>query len=271
LAIIEDREYRSKLLQATAGLNLSQANIDNLQARLEVQRISVQEYTSKFAAAKIEAKLQTTELDRYKTILRKGHVSQAAYDLQEAREQQARASMNAADQQLRGIQQQLVASLTERDRLDALQRQATANVDLAMLMLERTRITAPVAGVVANRRSQVGRLVAPGTPILSLVPLDKLWIEANFKEAQVEHMRVGQAVDIRLDRLPGESLVGRVESIAPATGSQFSLIPANNATGNFVKIVQRIPVRIKLEVPDRLYTQIVPGLSAEVAVHLAEP
>lgn len=270
LARIDSRDHRARLDQALAGLQLSRANLDNLAARIQLQQLKIRESASRVESARAEAELQQAELKRYRELVESGAVSRTSYDKQRTRQRQAGAALAAAERQLDASRQQMETLNTERERLRAQQQQAEAGVELAKLALEDTEIRAPIAGIVADRKVQQGRLLKPGTPLLSLVPVDQIWVEANFKETQVTDMRAGQAVEVRLDRLPDQPLQGRIESLTPATGSQFSLIPANNATGNFVKIVQRVPVRIALELPDALRGQVVPGLSAEVAVILAE-
>lgn len=127
-------------------------------------------------------------------------------------------------------------------------------------------MVAPFDGYVANRNVQVGKLVQPGMGLMTMVP-SAVWVEANFKETQLENVTQGQRVDVRLDMFPDHVLTGKVASITHATGAQFSLLPAQNATGNFVKVVQRVPVRIELNIPEALKTRIYTGLSAEVVIN----
>ncbi len=147
--------------------------------------------------------------------------------------------------------------------------QARALVDQAQLTLDRTVIRAPVAGVVGARGVRLGQVVQAGGQLMSVVPLQDTYVVANFKETQVGRMRLGQEVEIKADAFPGRSLQGRIDSFAPATGSEFALIPVENATGNFTKITQRVPVRIVVQ-RDASGQPIVlrPGLSVEVKVDL---
>src|SRR5437588_455022 len=132
--------------------------------------------------------------------------------------------------------------------------------------LDKTRIRAPVAGIAGNRAGQIGQYVKPGTQLMSLVPLPQVYVTANFKETQLTRMRPGQSAEIWVDAYPDEPLQGRVESFAPASGAQFSLLPPDNATGNFTKIVQRVPVRIAVPEGGRLAQLLRPGLSVTVTV-----
>jgi membrane fusion protein (multidrug efflux system) len=143
--------------------------------------------------------------------------------------------------------------------------QARAARDLAQIDLDNTVIRAPVDGVIGNRQVRLGRLVAPGASLLDLVPVTDVWVVANFKETQMEHLRPGQRVRIEVDGYANARLEGVVDSFAPGSGAAFSLLPADNATGNFVRVVQRVPVKIRL-VRNPLPGRLVPGLSARVAV-----
>ena len=144
---------------------------------------------------------------------------------------------------------------------------AQAARDLAQIDLDDTVVRAPVDGVIGNRQVRIGRLVAPGTPLLDIVPVNDVWLVANFKETQVEHIRLGQRVRITVDGYPNETLEGVVDSFAPGSGSAFSMLPADNATGNFVRVVQRVPVKIRFA-SNPLPGRLVPGLSARVEIDL---
>ena len=143
--------------------------------------------------------------------------------------------------------------------------QAQAAHDLAQIDLDNTVVRAPVGGVIGNRQVRIGRLVAPGAALLDIVPVADVWIVANFKETQLEHIRPGQHARITIDGYPSEALEGVVDSFAPGSGSAFSLLPADNATGNFVRVVQRVPVKIRFS-SNPLPGRLVPGLSARVEI-----
>jgi membrane fusion protein (multidrug efflux system) len=147
-------------------------------------------------------------------------------------------------------------------------KQAEASVELANIQLADTRVTAPFSGIIGKRGAMVGQYVQPGQALFSLVPDTQVWVTANFKETQIEHIQAGQSVNVSLDAYPDEVFSGFIDSLAPASGSKFSLLPAENATGNFTKIVQRIPVRIRLErkQSSSAIGRILPGLSAVVEV-----
>ena len=149
----------------------------------------------------------------------------------------------------------------------ALLQQAEADLAYARLQLQYTTLKAPVAGVIAKRNLEVGQVVQPGRPLMAMVPLQEVWVEANFKETQLQHMRPGQRATLRVDAYPDEILTGTVESLSPGTGSVFSLLPPENATGNFVKVVQRVPVKIRLEPVSPPGVTLRPGMSVVATVN----
>jgi len=153
---------------------------------------------------------------------------------------------------------------------EAKLQQARANLWLAKNDLDNTVIRAPISGVAGNRAGQVGQYVKAGTQLLSLVPLSRLYVTANFKETQLTRMRPGQIAEVSVDAYPDQTLEGRVESFAPGSGAQFSLLPPDNATGNFTKIVQRVPVRVALPADSPLSGLLRPGLSVTVTINTRE-
>src|SRR5437762_443292 len=172
---------------------------------------------------------------------------------------QARAALVAEQSQLAVLESQ------KREE-EAKLAQARASLQLAKNDLDNTVIQAPVAGIAGNRAGQIGQYVKPGSQLLSLVPLPRVFVTANFKETQLTRMRPGQPAEISVDAYPDQPLQGRVESFAPGSGAQFSLLPPDNATGNFTKIVQRVPVRISVPADGPLARLLRPGLSVTVTV-----
>ena len=179
-----------------------------------------------------------------------------------------RAGLDAARDQGAVIRARRATLDASRAQAEAAQARATAALALARQDLDHTLIRAPIDGVVADRQVAPGDYVQPGTRLLTVAPLSALYLTANFKETQVARMRPGQAVRIRLDALPGQVLTGRVDSLAPGTGSQFSLLPFEPGAGNFTKIVQRVPVRIAFDPGQAAVATLRPGLSAQVTVVL---
>lgn len=179
---------------------------------------------------------------------------------------QARAKIKTAQLALSVEKKQYNSLLVTQKQFEAQLAKAQANLALADIALKNTTIVAASDGFIANRQVQVGKYVQAGMGSLTLIP-NTVWIDANFKETQLEHVQPGQPVDVVLDMFPNRTLYANVESITMATGAQFSLLPPQNATGNFVKVVQRVPVRLNLEIPEDLKNRIYPGLSAVVSIH----
>lgn len=216
-------------------------------------------------AAVAELGLAAKASERRRELIRSNAVSQAQVDESEAARARAEAGVTAASASLEAQQERIQVLATQREAAVAAVAQAEAARDLARIDLESTIVRAPVGGVVGNRQVRVGRLVSPGTPLLDIVPVNDVWLVANFKETQVADIQPGQRVRISIDGYPGRTFEGVVDSFAPGSGSAFSLLPSDNATGNFVRVVQRVPVKIRL-VNNPLPGRIVPGLSARVEI-----
>lgn len=266
LAELDSREYIALRDRAVSQLAMAEAAVDHLIARAELQQVSIKEVSALLASAKADAQFQRNELKRFSDLLSKNLISKSRYEAQKNRSTQARATLDASRMKQAAAKQQLATLEVEKERLLAQRDQAKANLELASLNLEDTAIRAPVSGVIGNRTVRTGRFVNKGTLLLSIVPIEDVWVEANYKETQITDIKPGQAVKVILDSFPDYELRGHVISAAPATGAQFSLLSPDNATGNFVKIVQRVPVKIAIEVPNDLRGRVVPGLSAEVVV-----
>jgi len=265
---------KAQVVQAQAGIEASQAQIKDAEAAVEATRADVvrTELERRRQASLIEAGAATkqrleqvvADADRFQAILagREATLAQARAGLA-ARQ----ADLGQAEAALLGRRSDLEAQHRQRDVIESQEIQARADLSarqaglkVAQTNLEYTRIVAPADGIVGERKVRLGQLVNPGTQVLSLVE-SKPWILANYKETQLAHVRKGNVVDITVDALPGIVVKGRVEEIAPASGSQFALLPPDNATGNFTKVVQRIPVKIALEPDEKKLERLRPGMS----------
>ena len=170
--------------------------------------------------------------------------------------------------------QELIANIkTEKLKIESQKKEllaslerAKANLELAKINLDSTKVISPIDGIIANRIAEPGIYVEDGWPLMAVVPIHDIWIIANFKETQVEKIKVGQRVNITFDAFKHNPIIGKVHSIAPASSASFSLLPPQNASGNFVKVVQRIPIKITFKIPDEMMGRIVPGLSAYVSI-----
>lgn len=262
---IDDRDYRARLAQAVANVDAAQARLTNVDAETQLQLALIRQAEAQKRSVAAELTLATKSSDRRHELIRSHAVSQAQVDESDATRLRAEAGVSAAAATVEAQRQRIAVLATQRDAAVAAVAQAEAARDLAQIDLDSTLVRAPVAGVVGNRQVRVGRLVAPGVSLLDIVPVSDLWVVANFKETQLEHIRPGQRVRITIDGYPDETFEGVVDSFAPGSGSAFSLLPADNATGNFVRVVQRVPVKIRF-VGEPLVGRLVPGLSARVQI-----
>ena len=265
---------KAQMAQAQAGIEASNAQIKDAEAAVEATRADVirTEAERRRQQALIEAGAATKQ--RLEQVVADADRFAATLSGRQATLAQARAGLLArqadlaqAEAALSGRRADLEAQHRQRDVVDSQEAQARADLSakqaglkVAETNLEYTRIVAPTDGVVGERKVRLGQLVSPGTQVLSLVESDP-WIMANYKETQLARVRRGNPVDITVDALPGVVLKGRVAEIAPASGSQFTLLPPDNATGNFTKIVQRIPVKIVLEPDKQVLERLRPGMS----------
>ena len=262
---IDDRDYRARAAQAVANVKAAQARLANVDAETQLQHSLVRQAEAQLHAARAELDLTTKASNRRRELVRKGAVSQAQVDESDAARYRAEAGVLAASATVEAQQQRIAVLATQREAAVASIAQAQAALDLAQIDLDSTVVRAPVSGVVGNRQVRIGRLVSPGVSLLDIVPVHDLWIVANFKETQVEGIRPRQRVRITIDGYPNETFVGVVDSFAPGSGSAFSLLPTDNATGNFVRVVQRVPVKIRFA-SNPSPARLVPGLSARVEI-----
>ncbi|MGX4774096.1 HlyD family secretion protein [Bradyrhizobium guangdongense] len=261
LARIDDRDFRAALDQARADVAAAEASVRNLDAQLELQQPVIEQSTADVAAADANLKFAQEERARYDDLMKSGSGT-----IQRA--QQTDAALRASNAQLQHAKSGLVAAQRKVDVLTTQRAQAAAQLDRARavadqaeLNLSYTEITAPVGGTVGARSLRVGQYVQAGTQLMAVVPLDAVYVVANFKETQLTHVRPGQPVELHVDSFRNQTLHGHVDSLSPASGLEFALLPPDNATGNFTKIVQRVPVKIVLD--DHSLTGLLrPGMSA---------
>lgn len=264
---IDDRDHRARLAQAEANVEAAMARLVNVGAETELQHALIRQAEAQRRSQLAEVQLATKLAARRRELVAKNYVAQIQVDESDAAQSRAEAGVSAAAATVDAQLQRIAVLASQREAAIAAVAQARALRDLAQIDLDSTVVRAPVGGVIGNRQVRVGRLVAPGVPLLDIVPVDELWIVANFKETQLERVQPGQQVRITVDGYPGRRFEGVVDSFAPGSGSAFSLLPADNATGNFVRVVQRVPVKIRFA-DDELPGRLVPGLSARVEVDL---
>lgn len=289
-AALENAEANVSVVAANAtatgaGVGTADANFQTSTATVEVTGSAVQTAQANADAARTRVWKAGQDLNRYTVLLGQRAATQQQFDQVKTEKESADAALQAAESQLETARRQVEVSRRQsaagQQQVNAVQSQALAarksvslarsnadqrrlEVDNARLNLSYTVIIAPVSGFVAKKSVQIGQLVNVGAPLCSIVSDKNIWITANFKETQVGHMHAGQPVEVTVDAYPGKKFVGKIESIAPATGAKFSLLPPDNASGNFVKVVQRIPVRIVLTDAADPEHPLRAGMSAEV-------
>ena len=243
LVVLDDRDYRVRLAQAEADLAVALAGVSN--------KARVGQAEAQVAQAEANAKKARADLDRLLPLAQQDIVSKQQLDAAQAAAAAADAALAAAQAALAGADARVAAARAARDQ--------------AALNLSYTRISAPSSGVVSKKSVEVGQLVQPGQPLMSVVPLEDVWLTANLKETEIADVRPGEPVDFTVDAYPGAHFRGHVESVSPATGARFSLLPPDNATGNFTKVVQRVPVRIRPDNVDPAHP-LRPGMSVDVTI-----
>jgi membrane fusion protein (multidrug efflux system) len=266
LVKLDDRDYRAALDKAAAAVAAAEATLANLDAVRRLREAMIAQAEAEVAAADAEGARSELDLARYRELNSAQYASAQRFQQADADQKKAAASVARARAALAAARRELEVVDTQKAQARAALAQAEAERDLARLDLEYTELRAPVDGVVGNRSARAGAYASVGAQLLAVVPSRGLWVDANFKESQLADMRPGQPVSVAADVLPGEVFSGYVASLAPATGAQFSVLPAENATGNFTKIVQRVPVRIQLDGSASTLGRLRPGLSVTVTV-----
>jgi membrane fusion protein, multidrug efflux system len=266
LVVIDDEDYAARARQAEAALNAERATLATYDSRIKWQQSMIDQAAAQVRGAEADLKRAQQDHERYRNLLRDDFASRQRYETAEADSRKAEAALAKARAQLAAETNQLAVFAAQRVEAEAKAHQAEAALTLARNNLADTVIRAPVDGVVGNKGVQVGHYVTAGTQLLSVVPLPEVYVTANFKETQLARVRPGQPVLIEVDAYKDRPILGTVESFAPATGAQFSLLPPENATGNFTKIVQRVPVRIAVPADNPLAALLRPGLSVVVSV-----
>nr|WP_246500684.1 HlyD family secretion protein [Azospirillum rugosum] len=243
LFTIDQRDYRTALDQAQAQFNSAQASIQNVEAQIAAQHAQVDEAQAQIDQTQAALRFAEEDAARYEDLKSRGNGSVQQYQQSASNLKQQQANLAHAKAALTAAQLQVGSLEAQRASAVAELAQAKAQVDQAELNLSYTSVTAAQPGRVVRLSGAKGEYVQPGQSLSMFVP-DDIWVTANFKETQITDMRPGQPVDIRIDAYPDHTITGHVESVQPGSGTAFSLLPAENATGNYIKVVQRIPVKI---------------------------
>ncbi|HIB19886.1 MAG TPA: HlyD family secretion protein [Alphaproteobacteria bacterium] len=268
---------RAKLRAAEADVEIGRAAIDNLHARRQLQRSLIAQSDARLAAIEAQASNAERELTRYQELYARKIGTRQKYErvmtdqeMMVAAVRRADAELAAAKDEIPVIDSEIRRMESNLIRLQAEVGRARASVDRSELALSDTIVFAPQDGAISNRKVEPGMYLEAGWPMMSLVPLQETWVIANFKETQLENVRPGQPALIEIDAYPNHPVTGRVDSVAPASAALFSLLPPQNTTGNFIKVVQRIPVRILYNLPSTLQGRVVPGMSVVITVDTSD-
>jgi membrane fusion protein (multidrug efflux system) len=264
LVILDDREYKAQLESAEAAIEDAQAQLTVLTAGIRSSELGTDVNKDQIKGAKAKYVQQQQDIRRYKNLVKEEAATGSDLEQVQARYDVAASDYSAAQNSLKTNQARVAEMKTHFALLKADIKRKQAALDLARLNLSYTIIRAPYSGRLGRKNILEGQQIQPGQPLVSIINENRKWITANYKETQVEGMYIGQPVDIRVDAINGKVFKGRIEAIAGSTGARFSLLPPDNSTGNFVKIIQRVPVKIVFE--DKNTDQFIPGMNVTVAV-----
>ncbi len=266
LATIDGGDYRLAVDAAQSKIATQEATIARIRMQADAQRAVIEQTEAQLTSVRADEQRAASEFERSTRVMQNGAGTQQRLDLALAdRDRTVAAVRNAQAAQL-AAQANLGVLEAERVEAEQTRNELMIALEKSRRDLSFTEIRAPFAGVIGNRAIETGQLVQIGTRLLSIVPLESAYVEANFKETQITRMKPGQKVSIHIDALPGRAIEGTLESLSPASGAQFSLLPPENATGNFTKIVQRLPVRIHVPLALAAEGVLRPGLSVTADV-----
>ena len=266
LVQLDVRDYRAQTNQVEAQIAASLAGADTVRAQQQEQDAAIAQARAQLAAASAQAGLAAEQVVRYRPLAASGAEPRERLDQLEAQAREAQAQVAAARAALTAAQRRQNTLSEQIDQANSQANAARAQLEAARLNLSSTTLQASISGRVGDLTVRPGQFVQPGQRLMSLVPTDRLYVTANFKETQLGLVRPGQPVTLEIDALPDLELSGRVQSIAPGTGAEFSILPPQNATGNFTKIVQRVPVRISIQASPEILRLLVPGMSVVASV-----
>jgi membrane fusion protein (multidrug efflux system) len=261
VAQVEDSDYRAAVAQSTANVAAAEAQVQVLTAQKELQGANVSAARAVVDATSVELDQAGKDVSRQHALLESGSGSQDGTEHAQTQhaELQARLAQNRAQAEASARQLQVLTAQLAQARATLAAQEAA--LKLATINLDYTQIRAPQDGVIAQRQVRPGQYIGVGGQVTTLTPLPKVWVIANYRETQMTRVRAGQPANVTVDAYPGHTMKGHVIAIAPASGSQFALLPPDNSTGNFTKVVQRIPVKIVIDDSDGLVDRLRPGMS----------
>jgi len=266
LVKLDDRDYKVRVEQAMAAKQSASAGINVGQSQISSTAASSSSARAQVASAAARLEKANKDYARYANLVKDGSITQQQFDQAKSDRDVAEATYRAAQDQYKAALEQVGTSQSQLKVTNVGVIQRLADVDYAKLQLSYTTVTAPASGIASKKNIQIGQLVQPGQTLFSVVNDNSVFITANFKETQLTNMKNGQKVNIEVDAYPDMKLHGQVYNFSPATGAKFSLLPPDNATGNYVKVVQRIPVKIKISTGKDTLAMLRPGMSVNVSV-----
>ena len=305
LVVLDPEPYKNKVDSVNASLEAAKAKIEaaktkittiessykNINANIKLVKSEINSYNFIAQSYSSELELAEKNLARIEKLYEKNSISRAKLDETLAKVKTTSHRLDSANSKTNSIKNQLEVLATEKEKVNSLQNelmvevrkseaelkiaqadyeQSKAELNMAKVDLESTKIYAPIDGIVANRIAEPGLYVEDGWPLMAIVPVHDIWVIANYKETQVEKIKVGQKAKLHFDAFKNNPIIGEVHSISPASSASFSLLPPQNASGNFVKVVQRVPVKITFKIPEKMLGRIVPGLSVYASIETKE-
>jgi len=270
LVRLEPNDFRLAIDRANAALATREAERLQAQSKLTQQSSLIAASDAQVATTQATLGRSQMDLSRAETLRKPGYVSEERVTTLSADAHIARSQVAKAQADAQGQRQQVNALNAEIKRLDAQIANARADLAQAELNLTRSEIHAPISGLVGQRAARNGQVVQAGAYLLSIVPDEDIWVQANFKETQIGHMQPGQKAELTFDAYGDTPIEARVDSLFAASGAQFSLLPPDNATGNFTKVVQRIPVKLTFKADNPLHGKIRPGMSVTATVNIKD-
>jgi membrane fusion protein (multidrug efflux system) len=266
LVRLDNRQYQAQLDQAQATIEARQADLDRATADIKQEQAEIEQAQAQVKLARLNLRHAQQEVDRYVPLDVTGAAtSEKLAELRNARDQ-AQANLEAALAGLKSAQSRLTANAAQIEQARAQIKAGQAGLRQTSIDVGDTIVRAAIDGRVGDDTVRVGQFAQPGTRMMTIVPIQQIYLVANFKETQIGRMRIGQPAEIHVDAMPDLDLRGVIDSFSPGTGAQFALLPPENATGNFTKIVQRVPVRIRLQADAQTRERLLPGLSVTVDI-----
>ena len=278
---------KAKIEAAKTKITTIQSSFNNINANLKLVKSEISSFNFMAQSYSSELELANKNLTRMRKLFNKSSISRAKLDEAIAKVNTTSHKLDSANSKTNSIKNKLEVLATEKEKINSLENEllvevrkaqaelkisqadfekSQAELNMAKVDLESTKIYTPIDGVIANRIAEPGLYVEDGWPLMAVVPVHDIWVMANYKETQVENIQVGQKAKLHFDAFKNSPIIGKVHSISPASSASFSLLPPQNASGNFVKVVQRVPVKITFDIPENMLGRIVPGLSVYVSI-----